>query len=71
MRTDFWEEDYMQKKKTTDMTSAALTGMMVGAAVGMMAKGMMKPKKRKITKTASKALGAVGEVMQNVSSYLD
>ena len=61
----------MQKKKTTDMTSAALTGMMVGAAVGMMAKGMMKPKKRKITKTASKALGAVGEVMQNVSSYLD
>ena len=61
----------MQKKKTTEMTSAALTGMMVGAAVGMMAKSMMKPKKKKLARTASRALGAVGEVMQNVSSYLD
>ena len=60
----------MQKKKTTNITSAAITGMMVGAAVGMMAKGMFAPKKRKITKTAGKALDAVGEVMQSVSSYL-
>lgn len=60
------------KKKTvsTNMTTAAVTGMLVGAAVGMMAKGMMKPKKRKMAKTAGKAIGAVGEVMQNVSSYL-
>ncbi len=60
----------MQKKKTTEMTSAALTGMMIGAAVGMMAKSMMRPKKKRIAKTAGKAIGAVGEVMQNVSSYL-
>ena len=60
----------MSKNKTTTMANAALTGMMVGAAVGMAAKGMMAPKKRKLTKTASKALGAVGEAMQSVSSYL-
>ena len=58
------------KKKTTDMTSAALTGMMVGAAAGMMLKSVMKPKKRKLTKSASKAISAVGEVMQNVSAYM-
>ena len=45
-------------------------GMMVGAAVGMAAKSMMKPKKRKLAKSASKAIGAVGETMQNISSYL-
>ena len=60
----------MSKKKTATMTSAALTGMMVGAAVGMAAKSMMKPKKRKLAKSASKAIGAVGETMQNISSYL-
>ena len=49
------------RKKTATMTSAALTGMMVGAAVGMAAKSMMKPKKRKLAKSASKAIGAVGE----------
>ena len=58
------------KKKTTDMTSVALTGMMVGAAAGMMLKSVMKPKKRRLTKSASKAIGAVGEVMQNVSAYM-
>ncbi len=60
----------MKKKNTANMTSAALTGMMVGAAVGMVTKSMIKPKKRKIAKSASKAIGAVGEVMQNVSSYM-
>ena len=57
-------------KKKTDMTSAALTGMMVGAAAGMMVKSVMKPKKKRLAKSAGKAIGAVGEVMQNVSSYL-
>ena len=60
----------MQKKKTTNMTTAAITAVMMGAAVGMMAKGMFAPKKRKIAKTAGKALDAVGEVMKSVSSYL-
>ena len=60
----------MSKKKTATMTSAVLTGMMVGAAVGMAAKSMMKPKKRKLAKSASKAIGAVGETMQNISSFL-
>lgn len=60
----------MQKKNMMNMKSAAITGMMVGAAMGMMMKGMMRPKKKKIAKTASKAIGAVGEVMQNVSSYM-
>ena len=60
----------MQKKKTKTMTSAVVTGLMVGTAVGMVAKGMMTPKRKKITKRASKALDAVGEVMQNVSSFL-
>ena len=60
----------MSKNQVTTMANAALTGMMVGAAVGMAAKGMMTPKKRKLTKTASKAIGAVGEAMQSVSSYL-
>ena len=58
------------RKKTATMTSAALTGMMVGAAVGMAAKSMMKPKKRKLTRSASTAFDAVGETMQNISSYL-
>ena len=58
------------RKKTATMTSAALTGMMVGAAVGRAAKSMMKPKKRKLTRSASKAFDAVGETMQNISSYL-
>ena len=58
------------RKKTATMTSAALTGMMVGAAVGMAAKSMMKPKKRKLTRSASKVFDAVGETMQNISSYL-
>ena len=58
------------RKKTATMTSAALTGMMVGAAVGMAAKSMMKPKKRKLTRSASKAFDAVGETLQTISSYL-
>ena len=60
----------MPKKSMMNMRSAAIAGVMVGAAVGMMTKTMMKPKKKKIAKTAGKAIGAVGEVMQNVSSYL-
>lgn len=60
----------MQNKKTKDMTSAAVTGLMVGAAMGMLAKSMMKPKKKKMTKRAGKALDAVGEVMQNISSFM-
>lgn len=60
----------MSKSKSATMANAALTGMMVGAAVGMATKGMMTPKKRKMAKTASKAIGAVGEAMQSVSSYL-
>ena len=60
----------MQKKKNKVMTSAAITGLMVGTAMGMMVKGMMTPRRRKMTKKASKALDAVGEVMQNVSSFL-
>lgn len=60
----------MQKKNMMNMKNAAIAGVMVGTAVGMMAKSMMRPKKKKIAKTAGKAIGAVGEVMQNVSSYL-
>ncbi len=58
------------KKKTANMTSTVLTGMMVGAAMGMVASGVVNSKKRKIKKTTSKAIGAVGEMMQNVSSYM-
>lgn len=60
----------MNKKKTNNMAGAAITGMMVGAAVGMVAKGMMAPKKRKLSHNAGRALDAVGEVMQSVSAYL-
>ena len=60
----------MQKKKNTVMTSAAITGLMVGTAMGLMVKGMMSPKRRKLSKKASKAFDVVGEVMQNVSSFL-
>ena len=60
----------MQLKSMINVKSAALTGVMVGTAMGMMVKSMMRPKKKKIAKTASKAIGAVGEVMQNVSSYM-
>ncbi len=60
----------MQKKKTNGMAGAAIAGMMMVAAAGMMAKKALAPKKRKIAKTAGKALDAVGEVMQSVSSYL-
>ena len=58
------------KKNTFDMKKTTLTGMMVGAAVGLMAGSVVKTKKRKMTKSAKKALGAVGEVMQNVSSIM-
>ncbi len=63
----------MQKKKAMNMMNiknAAIAGMMVGTAVGMMAKSMMRPKKKKIAKSAGKAIGAVGDVMHSVSSYM-
>lgn len=59
----------MQKKKTKEMTGVAVTGLMVGAAMGMMAKSMMTPKRKRLSKKAGKALDTVGEVMQNVSSF--
>ena len=58
------------KKKTTNMTTSVITGMMVGAAMGVMANSVVKSKKRKIQKTTSKAISAVGEMMQNVSAYM-
>ena len=58
------------KKNKNQMTKSALTGMMVGATVGIMASGVVKHKKRKMTKTAKKALSTVGEVMQNGSAYM-
>ena len=57
-------------KKKTNMTNAALTGMMIGAAVGMATNTVIKSKKRKIAKKAGKAINAIGEVMQNVTSYM-
>ena len=58
------------KKKKVNMTSSVLTGMMVGAATGVMVNGIAKSKKKKIQKTTSKAINAVGEMMQNVSAYI-
>ena len=57
-------------KKKTSMTNSVLTGMMAGAAAGIMANEFIKSKKRKFQKTTSKAISAVGEMMQNVSSYI-
>jgi len=37
--------------------------------MGMMAKSMMTPKRKRLSKKAGKALDTVGEVMQNVSSF--
>lgn len=59
----------MKKRDTTGLTVVAVTGMMVGAAMGIAANRMMKPKKCKIADTAGKALGALGEAVQNFSSY--
>ena len=58
------------KKKKVNMTSSVLTGMMVGAATGAMVNGFVKSKKKKIQRTTSKAINAVGEAMQNISSYI-
>lgn len=58
------------KKKTVNMTSSVLTGMMVGAVAGVMANGLVQSKKKKIKKTTGKAISAVGEMMQNVSAYM-
>ena len=60
----------MQKKSMISTRNEAIVGVMVGAAVGMMTKMLQKPKKRKFAQKAGKAIGAVGEVMQNVSSYM-
>ncbi|MBQ9429123.1 MAG: hypothetical protein IJU41_06220 [Clostridia bacterium] len=59
----------MKKANTTGITVVAVTGMVIGAAMGITASRMMKPKKSKIADTAGKALGALGEMVQNVSSY--
>ncbi len=58
------------KKKTVNMTSSVLTGMMVGAVAGVMANGLVQSKKKRIKKTTGKAISAVGEMMQNVSAYM-
>ena len=58
------------KKKMVNMTNSVLTGMMIGAAMGAMTNNIVKSKKKKIQKTTSKAISAVGEMMQNVSSYI-
>ena len=58
------------KKNSKEMKKAVMTGMIVGAAAGMVTSGMVKSKKRKIAKTAGKALGTVGEAMQSISSHL-
>ncbi|MBE6680429.1 MAG: hypothetical protein E7598_07930 [Ruminococcaceae bacterium] len=58
------------KKKKVNMTNSVLTGMMVGAAMGAAVNGIAKSKKKKFQKTTSKAINAVGEMMQNVSSYI-
>lgn len=59
----------MKKTDTTGFTVVALTGMVVGAAMGIATSRMMKPKKSKVADAAGKALGALGEVVQNVSDY--
>lgn len=58
------------KKKNSTMKTSAMVGLMVGTAAGIMTSGMVKRKKRKIAKTAGKALNTVGEAMQNLSAHL-
>lgn len=58
------------KKKTVNMTSSVLTGMMVGAVAGVMANGLVQSKKKRIKKTTGKAISAVGEMIQNISAYM-
>lgn len=58
------------KKKNSTMKTAAMVGLMVGTAAGLMTSGMVKSKKRKIAKTAGKALDTVGEAMQSLSAHL-
>ncbi len=58
------------KKKSVNLTSSVAVGMMVGAAAGAITSGIASGKKKKITKTTKKAINAVGEMMQNVTSLM-
>ena len=58
------------KKNTNNITVAAFTGVMIGAAVGLMANSIIMKQKKRITKSASRALNSMGETMQNISSHM-
>ena len=58
------------KKIKMNMSNTVITGMMVGAALGVVTSGVVKSKKHKLQKNVSKALNSVGEMIQNVSSYI-
>lgn len=62
--------EVFMKKIKMNMSNTVITGMMVGAALGVVTSGVVKSKKHKLQKNVSKALNSVGEMIQNVSSYI-
>ncbi len=51
------------------VTKGVMAGVMIGSAIGAVSVAMVKPKKSKFKKSASRALDAVGSMMQNFSDW--
>lgn len=47
-----------------------IAGLVIGSAVGMAVKTVAQPKRKKIVKTAGRALDTVGTIMQNVADMV-
>ena len=56
---------YFMRKMAGTFVKGIATGMAVGTAVGMMVKPFKANKRTNMRKNASKALRAVGEIVQN------
>ncbi len=60
----------IMKKSPKGIVSGLIIGSTVGAAIGGAAASMMSPKKKKLKKSASHAIDAVGTMMHNVSEWM-
>lgn len=58
------------KRNTENLTKGMIAGLVIGSAVGMAVKTVAQPKRKKIVKTAGRALDTVGTIMQNVADMV-
>ncbi len=58
------------RRSAENLARGMIAGIVIGSAVGVAVKTATQPRKKKIAKTAGRALDTMGSVMQNIADMV-